>query len=179
MPAKKAQRKKRRDGESLDIMLAGELDDRETDVCERILEAERHDQITIYFDSPGGSPYVGLALANLIRLRGLDARGVVIGECSSSAILPWAACSRRYLAPHTALMFHPMRWESDQNVTLREAAECARHYHQLEQSMDALIAQWLEVDLEQIKAWCEAPKFVSAEELIRLGVARPTDTMSR
>ncbi len=171
MAKKKASRRGAARGEAIDIALTGELDDRETEVVEQLLEATPDDEVTIYFDSPGGSPYVGMALMNLLMLRNLNTTGIVIGECSSAAILPWAACRRRLLAPHCALLFHPMRWEPDQSITLREAAECARHYHQLEQAMDQLISRLLQVELAQVQAWCEAPRFVAAAELIEMGVA--------
>ena len=40
----------------------------------------------IYFDSPGGSPYTALSLVSLLRLRNINATGIVTGECSSAAV---------------------------------------------------------------------------------------------
>ena len=71
------------------------------------------------------------------RLRGLRATGIVTGECSSAALWPFAACTRRLVTPCSVLLFHPMRWQSEENVGLAEAAEWARHFGQLEKEMDA------------------------------------------
>ena len=38
---------------------------------------------------------------------GLDPLAVVTGECSSAAILPFAACQRRCVTSHATLLFHP------------------------------------------------------------------------
>src|SRR5690606_32749544 len=94
---------------------------------------------TIYFDSCGGNVYVGLSLAALIRLRGLDPIAVVGGECSSAALLPFAACRRRYVLPESTLLFHPMRSQSEPDIALEEASEWARHFEHLEHDIDDLL----------------------------------------
>jgi hypothetical protein len=76
-------------------MLCGDLTDKEVELTDRRMGVPG----TIFFDSCGGSTYVGLSLAVLIRLRGLKARAVVAGECSSAALLPFAACEKRYVLP--------------------------------------------------------------------------------
>ena len=53
--------------------------------------------------------------ASIIRLRGLRVTGIVAGECSSAAILPFAACERRFVTPHSTLLFHPVRWASEED----------------------------------------------------------------
>ena len=71
-----------------EIAIAGDLTDKQNELFEQLLEVPRRSRGTIYFDSCGGSAYVGISLSGLIRLRGLRARGVVLGECSSAALLP-------------------------------------------------------------------------------------------
>ena len=78
---------------------------------------------------------------SLILLRGLKATGVVAGECSSAALWPFAACRRRLVTPLSILLFHRMKWQSEENVGLPEAAEWARHFGQLETDMDRLLAE--------------------------------------
>lgn len=58
----------------------GDLTDKQTELFQQLLEVPRNSRGTIFFDSGGGSIYCGLALATLIKLRGLRAVGVVAGN---------------------------------------------------------------------------------------------------
>src|SRR5579872_1667184 len=75
-----------------EIAIAGDLTEKQNDLLDKLLELPLRSRGTIYFDSCGGSAYVGISLATLIRLRGLRVTGVVLGECSSAALVPFAAC---------------------------------------------------------------------------------------
>ena len=107
----------------LEIAIVGDLTDHEGDLTEKLLGVEPGGECIIYFDSPGGSPYCAMSLMTLIRLRRIRATGVITGECSSAALWPFAACDRRIVTPYSVLLFHPMRWQSEENVGLSEAAE--------------------------------------------------------
>ena len=117
------------------------MSDKQSDLLSRLVEVPRRSRGTIFFDSGGGSVYAGLALASVIRLRGLNVDGVVASECSSAALLPFAACTRRFVTPHSTLLFHPIRWQSDEEVRFEEAEEWARHFRLLEQDLDGLVAR--------------------------------------
>jgi ATP-dependent protease ClpP protease subunit len=158
-----------------EIVLAGELSDKQGDLHDRLLEAPRNSRGTIFFDSCGGSAYIGLALASLIRLRGLQAVGVVAGECSSAALLPFAACSERYVTAHATLLFHPVRWQSEEQVRLEEAAEWARHFQLMEADHDRLLAALFGCAPEVIAPWNQKGRFVSGQELVDAGLAKLVD----
>jgi len=159
-------------------VISGELDDKDSSLHQTLIELPRNSCGTIFFDSSGGSAYVGLALASLIRLRGLRATAIVAGECSSAALLPFAACESRYVTPHTSLLFHPIRWQSDEQVRLEEAAEWARHFSVMEADHDALMARLFGCPLELLKAWSHPGRFVSGTELVDAGLARMIDLFS-
>ena len=66
---------------------------------------------------PGWKPLLRHCAVSLITLRGLRATGIVAGECSS------AACGRlrrasRFVTPLSVLLFHNMKWQSEENVAL-------------------------------------------------------------
>src|SRR5579864_5672473 len=136
-----------------EVAIAGDLTDKQNDLVDRLLELPQGSRGTIYFDSCGGSAYVGISLAGIIRLRGLRAAGVVLGECSSAALLPFAACTERYVTSHSYLFFHPVRWSSEENVRIEEAAEWTRHFGILENEMDRLLSRLFDFPLETILAW--------------------------
>ena len=120
----------------------------------------------------GGSAYSAVSLTSLMRLRGVQALGVVAGECSSAALWPLAACQRRLVTPHSVLLFHPMKWQSEEHVLLAEAAEWARHFADLEGEMDRLLAQLFGVELDVIAPWLRPGRYVSGPELAEAGTRR-------
>jgi hypothetical protein len=107
----------------------------------------------------------------LIKLRNIRATGIVTGECSSATLWPFAACRRRIVTQFSVMLFHPMRWQSEENVGLAEAAEWARHFGQLEQDMDALLAHLFGVSTEVMHEWINPGRYVSGRELAAAGMA--------
>jgi ATP-dependent protease ClpP protease subunit len=156
----------------VEIALAGDLTgEHQSELCDKLLDVEPGGECVLYFDSAGGSPYCAVALTSLIVLRGLRAVGVVAGECSSAALWPFAACQRRLVTPFSVLLFHPMKWQSEENVGLPEAAEWARHFGQLETDMDRLLAELMGVSPDKIGAWSRPGRYVLGPELAEAGVA--------
>lgn len=154
-----------------EIAIVGDLAENEVDLCDKLLEVEPGGECILYFDSLGGSPYCALALTSMIQLRGLHATAIVAGECSSAAIWPFAACQRRLVTPFSVLLFHPMKWQSEENVGLAEAAEWARHFAQLETDMDQMLAELLGVSLDRINEWSRPGRYVLGPELAEAGLA--------
>jgi ATP-dependent protease ClpP protease subunit len=128
-------------------------------------------ECVLFIDSPGGSPYCAIALTTLIKLRGLKATGIVTGECSSATLWPFAACHRRIVTPYSVLLFHPMKWQSEEHVGLKEAAEWARHFGSLEKDMDRLLADLLGVDSGFLDDWINPGRYVSGREFAEAGLA--------
>jgi len=155
----------------IDIALVGDLTDNESDLTEKLLSVEPGGRCTLYIDSPGGSPYCAMSLMSIILLRGLHATGIVTGECSSAALWPFAACSRRLVTPFSVLLFHPMKWQSEEHVGLAEAAEWARHFGQLESDMDRLLADLFGMPAVAMDKWINPGSYVSGRELAAAGLA--------
>jgi len=159
----------------LEIAIAGDLSEHESDIYERLLSIPPGGECTLYFNSPGGSAYSALALASLIVLRGMNVTGVVLAECSSAAIWPFAACRRRVVTAHSVLLFHPLKWESGEHVAIDEAAEWARHFAHLEQDMDGVLARLLGLSPDKLAAWMKPGRYVSGHELAAAGLAEIVD----
>jgi ATP-dependent Clp protease, protease subunit len=159
------------DESPLEIAICGDLTEHENDICEKLLAVPPGGECVLYFNSPGGSAYAALSLASLLVLRGMNATGVVLGECSSAAIWPLAACRRRIVTAHSVLLFHPLKWESGEHVAIDEAAEWARHFAHLEQDMDGVLARLLGVSPDRLAAWMKPGRYVSGHELAQAGLA--------
>ena len=158
-----------------EVGIFGDLTDKQTELFQQLMDVPRNSRGTIFFDSGGGSIYCGLALATLIKLRGLRPIGVVAGECSSATILPFAACERRFVTPHSTLLFHPIRWQSDEEVRLEEAAEWTRHFKLLETDIDGLLVRMLGIDADKLQTWTRPGRFVSGTEFVDEGLAEMID----
>jgi ATP-dependent protease ClpP protease subunit len=105
----------------------------------------------------------------------MNATGVVLAECSSAAIWPFAACRRRIVTAHSVLLFHPLKWESGEHVAIDEAAEWARHFGHLEHDMDGVLARLFGIAPERLAAWMKPGRYVSGHELATAGLADLVD----
>ena len=155
----------------LELAIVGDLTDNEADLTDRLLGVEPGGACTIYFDSPGGSPYCGMSLVTLLRLRGIQATAVVTGECSSAALWPFAACQRRLVTPFSVFLFHPMKWQSEEHIGIREAAEWSRHFAELEHDMDVLLCDLFGRSADLINEWSRTHRYVTGRELAAAGLA--------
>ena len=161
--------------EPIEIAFAGDLTDHESELTAQLLSVPPGGECTLFFDSPGGSPYCAMSLMSLILLRKIKATGVVTGECSSAALWPFAACYRRFVTPFSVLLFHPMKWQSEEHIGLAEAAEWARHFGDLETEMDRLLADLFSVDRSKIDGWISPGRYVSGREFAEAGFAELID----
>ena len=159
----------------VEIAIIGDLTEHEADLTERLLSVPHGGSATLYINSPGGSAYSAMALLSFISLRRLQLTAVVTGECSSAALWLFAACGRRLVTPTSVFLFHPMKWQSEEHVELSEAAEWARHFGRLETSMDALLAQYLQISEKKLRRWMEPGRYLSGPELVAAGIAELVD----
>ncbi len=167
----RSQRKHRRQLAPAEIAVIGEVDDWEQDVIDALLKVEPGGECVLYIDSTGGSVYGALAVVTLLRQRKLKATAVVLGECSSATVLLFAACYRRIVTPHSTLLFHKMKWQSDKWVDSLEAIHWARHFEGLERSIDDLQVRLFGKAGEKVQAWIEAGQFVTGPEIVAAGLA--------
>ncbi len=154
-----------------EIPVIGDVDDWEAEVVKELLEVPPRGECVFYIDSAGGSVYGALAALTLLRHRNVQATAVVIGECSSAALLLFAGCRRRLVTPHSVFLFHRMRWQSDKRIAAEEAHRWARHFQEMERDVDALQARLFGTAEEKIRAWTEAGSYVTGTELVAVGLA--------
>jgi ATP-dependent protease ClpP protease subunit len=160
---------------AVDIAMVGEVDDWEAEAIKEMLQVPVGGRCTLYLDSSGGSVYGALAILTLLRLRKLQATGIVLGECSSAALLVFAGCHKRQVTPYSTLLFHRMRWQSDKRVGSVEATRWAQHFEALERDIDQLQARLFGRAEEQVRAWIAAGQYVSGQELAAAGLAELID----
>jgi ATP-dependent protease ClpP protease subunit len=154
-----------------ELSLVGEVDDWEDDVVQALLEIPAGGECVFYLDSGGGSVYGALAVTTLLRQRRLRCTGVVLGECSSAALLIFAACQRRLVSRYSTLFFHRMRWQSEKRVGSQEAYLWARHFDEMERAIDELQARLFGSGENLIREWIAKSQYVSGAELAEAGLA--------
>jgi ATP-dependent Clp protease, protease subunit len=155
----------------VEIVAVGEVDDWEEDAVKSLLEVPTGGEVVFYIDSSGGSVYSALAVVTLVRQRRLRATAVVLGECSSAALLLFAACPRRLVTRYSTLLFHRMRWQSEKDIIPNEAVNWARHFEQLERDLDELQVRLFGAAERQVQSWTADGRYVSGPELAEAGLA--------
>src|SRR5262245_62200999 len=139
-----------------EIAVIGDVDDWEGDVVKALLDVPEGSECVFYIDSAGGSVFGALAVLTLMRQRRLKGTAVVLGECSSAALLVFAACRRRLVTRYSTLLFHRMRWQSEKRIGSREAVHWARHFDGLEQDIDDLQVRLFGAAEEKGRKWTQA-----------------------
>jgi len=154
-----------------EIPVIGDVDDWESDVIKTLLELPHGGECVFYIDSAGGSVFGALAVLTLMRHRHLEGTAIVLGECSSAALLVFAACRRRFVTPYSTLLFHRMRWQSEKRVGSEEAYLWARHFEEMEKDIDNLQVRLFGAAEEQIRAWTGGGHYVTGPQLVAAGLA--------
>src|SRR4051812_23960817 len=168
--------KRSKDERPPEIAVVGEVyDEVVADVIRELLEVPEGGEATIYIDSAGGSVYSAIAIATLIRLRKIRATGMVLSECSSAAILIFAACERRFCTPRSVFLFHRVKWRSEKDMRREEAVNWAQHFQWLEIEIDRYQAALFGKGEELIHEWIEQGRFVLGTELAEVGLVEIID----
>ena len=116
-----------------------------------------------------------LAIATLIRPRKIRATGMVLSECSSAAILIFAACERRFCTPRSVFLSHRVKWLSEKDMRREEAINWAQHFQWLESEIDRWQASLFGQGGDQVGEWIEQGRFVIGTELADVGLAEIID----
>jgi ATP-dependent protease ClpP protease subunit len=162
-----------------EIPVIGEVEDWEADVIEALLEIPPGGECIFHIDSAGGSVYGALAVLTLMQHRGLVGTAIVLGECSSAAILLFAGCKRRFVTRYSTLLFHRMRWQSEKRVASEEAFLWAKHFDEMEKDLDNLQVELFGTAEEQIRTWTRGSHYVTGSQLVAAGLAEMLDLPAR
>ena len=154
-----------------EIAVVGEVDDWEGDVVKSLLDVPAGGDCVFYIDSAGGSVFGALAVLTMLRYRKLKATALVIGECSSAALLLFAACRKRLVTPYSTFLFHRMRWQSEKRVSSSEAFHWARHFEEMERDIDDLQVRLFGTAEKQLREWTANGQYVTGTQLVAAGLA--------
>jgi ATP-dependent protease ClpP protease subunit len=68
-------------------------------------------------------------------------------------------------------LFHPMKWQSEEHIGIKEAAEWSRHFADLERDMDVLLTQLFGKAANLIEEWIATHRYVTGREMAEAGLA--------
>lgn len=160
----------------MNLFLIGGVDDCERDLCEQILctgeEYFRNDkECRLYINSSGGELSSALAIVAAMQLKRLTFHAIVLGDCHSGALLPFAACTRRWVKPWSTFLFHGLQAGMNDNSPPKEIMHWAEHLMRAGDGADALMAAMFGVDRGLIEEWSNPGRYVTAQELADAGLA--------
>lgn len=154
------------------ITIVEEVEKCEKDALEALLSTPEGGSATIIINSGGGSVYASLGIATMIRARRLVCHGVVLADCSSSALIIFAACATREVAEHASFLFHPMQWASEERTRLTGARSWSAEFQRVNQVCEDFLVEHLPIERPLLRRWVSAERYVPAVELIEMGIAR-------
>jgi ATP-dependent protease ClpP protease subunit len=158
-----------------EIAVIGDVDDWEAEVIKALLEIPPRGECVFYIDSAGGSVFGALAVLTLIRHRHLESTAIVLGECSSAALLLFAACRRRFVTPYSTLLFHRMRWQSEKRIGSTEAFLWAKHFDDMERDIDDLQVRLFGKAEKQVRDWTNGGQYLTGRQVAEAGLAELLD----
>jgi hypothetical protein len=79
------------------------------------------------------------------------------------------------VTPFSVFLFHPMKWQSEEHIGIREAAEWSRHFAELEHEMDVLLCDLFGRSADLINEWSRTHRYVTGRELVAAGLAELID----
>jgi ATP-dependent protease ClpP protease subunit len=163
-----ARKKSRR---PVELPVIGDVESWETDVVRSLLDLPEGSEAEFLIDSSGGTVYGALSVVTLMGHRRITGSAVVLGECSSSALLLFAAYKRRRVTRYSAFLFHHMHWESQKKVRTTEAVSWAAHFQRLERDTDELLLRLFGRSEDTVRRWIAEDRYVWGEEMAEAGLA--------
>lgn len=147
----------------------------EKDALETIFAQPEGGEIKVVINSGGGSVYAAMGMATAIRMRRLKATALVLADCSSSALLIFAACDRRLVARHASFLFHPMQWSSGERSRLCAARSWSQEFSRVNQACEQFLCEQMPLDLPTLRRWSNQERYVLAADLVERGLATYID----
>ena len=155
------------------IHMTGEVtDDLASSIISQLLylDAENHEDIYLYINSPGGSVSAGMAIYDTINYIESDVVTVCVGCAASmgAVILSGGAKGKRLILPHAEVMIHqPLGGARGQATDVMIAAE---HIRKTKKMLTELLAENTGKDIDIIAADTERDNFMDATEAVSYGL---------
>lgn len=135
------------------------------------LQIEERVPIKIFINSPGGYLHEGLAVVDTMLMSKTPIYTICVGLAASAASLIFIAGSRRFMLPHSRLLFHQGSATLSGNAS--DVQSASKDYEKLVESMKSLILERCSKlnKAKLTKQWKSGDWYVNASEAIEMGAA--------
>lgn len=157
------------------ISIIDDVEKCEKEAVDALLALPDKRSCKVVINSGGGSVYAALAIATVIKLKQLAAEALVLADCSSAAITVFAACPIRKVSPYASFLFHPVKWSSEDQSRLTGAKSWAIEFERVNQIYEDFLIAHMSVKRSIIRGWIKEERYVTAQEIIDLGIAEPIE----
>ena len=155
------------------VFLSGEINDNVASIVVSellYLDAQGHEDICLYINSPGGSVTIGLAIYDTMNYIKSDVKTIVIGMAASMGafLLSSGARGKRYALKNAEVMIHQVLGGAQGQATdIKIAAE---HILKIKKKLNKILASNTGQDLEKVVDDCERDNYMSADEALEYGL---------
>lgn len=134
------------------------------------LDAQSHDDITMYIDSPGGSIYAGLGLYDTMQYIKSNISTVCVGLAASmgSVLLAAGTKGKRYALPHSTILIHQPLGEAEgqaDDIRIR-----AQEITRLEEILMDIYVKHTGQSKEKLKADTRRDHIMTPKEALEYGI---------
>ena len=155
------------------IFLGSEINDNVADIIVSellYLDAQNHEDIYLYINSPGGSVTSGLAIYDTMNYIKSDVRTIVVGMAASMGafLLSSGTKGKRCALPNSEIMIHQVLGGAEGQAT--DIKIHAEHILKIKKSLNNILALNTGKSVKQITKDCERDNYMSAKEALEYGI---------
>ncbi len=155
------------------IFLSGEINDNLASIVVSellYLDAQNHDDIYLYINSPGGSVTSGLAIYDTMNYIKSDVRTIVVGMAASMGafLLSSGTKGKRFALKNAEIMIHQVLGGAQGQAT--DIKIHAEHILKMKKKLNNILASNTHKSVKQITKDCERDNYMSASEALNYGL---------
>ena len=135
------------------------------------LDAQNHDDIYMYINTPGGSVSAGLAIVDTMHFIKSDVQTIVMGVAASmgTIIASSGAKGKRFMLPHAEYMIHKPMGGTGAGTQQSDLTIAAEHLLQTRETLEKILADNSGQSLKKIHADAERDNWMTAKETLDYG----------
>lgn len=135
------------------------------------LDAQNHDDIYMYINTPGGSVSAGLAIVDTMNFIKSDVQTIVMGVAASmgTIIASSGAKGKRSMLPNAEYMIHQPMGGTGGGTQQTDMAIAAEHLLKTRHNLEQILADNSGQSLDKVHADAERDNWMSAQETLDYG----------
>ena len=135
------------------------------------LDAQNHDDIYMYINTPGGSVSAGLAIVDAMNFIKSDVQTIVMGVAASmgTIIASSGAKGKRSMLPNAEYMIHQPMGGTGGGTQQTDMAIAAEHLLKTRHNLEQILADNSGQSLDKVHADAERDNWMSAQETLDYG----------